>query len=243
MTAVFVLHRRQFPDDLRLLDACTGAASDRDWLPVRIGFDSVDRRSRHGVISAGRAEELYRQVHRDPSLVISPLAAEVERHGIGGRLALGRFLRYKAHFQVVVTSGPGRLSDVVESAIEEFGRWLAGAPSTHLDPRVLPLHLFDPHSDLQDLDSEAGRDRFRLQRRRQASFVDPVGRPWVVPPYADMHGLEVLSVRSHNLPRGFHWDVQGGRRTTTLRTLTRQVEVARNGHRNVYPDATLRPAL
>jgi hypothetical protein len=235
MTMVVVLGDKSDRRVPGLLSACQEYATGRAWSVSRQGFDSTAARTGWGVISAPRAEQLYRQAHTEPLCVLSPRTVAVDRYGGRGPLQLGRLLRYKGYFRVVADK------DRCQSAMASFDGWSSvQAISTESDPRVLPLHLFDPKTDHQGLDDEVKRQAFWKNFRNRGTYVDPDRRPWELPHANDMHGREASQVRNLLLTTGYHWDVQS-RRATQFRTLRNSRSLPRGGYLNVYPDGSVLP--
>lgn len=236
MSAVLlrVLTNRSDRSDDKVLAAAERSASERGWDCARVGFESVERVTGHGLLSAGRAEELYRAAHRAKLVVLSRVPAKARRAGAGGAIPVGRLLRYKAYFEHVTPED-------VEAALVRSDEWASLTPTDRSDPRVLPLHVFAPREDFQDLDALRGRSRFQARYHHGRHLVDPKRRPWQIPTAGQMHGQVNLTVRGLSLQSGFHWDVQGVGQETKLHALTKDVRLPKRGHRNVFPDGSIHP--
>ncbi len=235
MTSVVFLFSppsRPAQDLRRALEIAVGARDE--WNLVSHPFARLDRG--RGVVVASRADALYRSAHRARTCVLSHLQVDAERHGMGGRGALGRLLRYKAFFRTIE-----RMNDI-QPALTEFDDWASTPPSDERDPRVLPLHVFAPKEDLQELDDPAARALFwRTNRSRNGGYVDSESRPWPVAHPGAMHGHDALTVREFQLRPGYHWDSQGVKRESTLRGLTKSHVIPYMGHCNVHPDGAINP--
>lgn len=231
---VRVLTNRSDRADTKVLAIAERAASRRGWNCDRVGFESTERVTGHGVVASARADELYRDAHRTRLVVLSRISAKAVRVGAGRPIPMGRLLRYKAYFERVTP-------EEVEAALTRSDEWCSTTPADRSDPRVLPLHVFAPREDFQDLDVQRGRQRFQNQYNNGRHLLDSKGRQWQVPTAGQMHGQVELAVRGLALGSGFHWDVQGDNRETKLHALTKDVRLPRRGHRNVFPDGCIVP--
>jgi len=89
-----------------------------------------------------------------------------------------------------------------------FTAWISdvGCSDTH-DPRCLPLHVFDCRRPWnRRLLWPNGRAAFDDEYGAGHSRTDERGFRWVKGP---AHGHDVRAIHGYELPRGFHWDVQG----------------------------------
>lgn len=235
MTQVIFFATKSLRPDLSLSGLIGDAVRERGWTYKRLGIEERKQKNRLGVISCGRAEELYRTIHLEPTCVLSPVPLALgDAPARYGGLPVGALLRYKAFFRVVAPHE-------VRPSLDAFLAWRTEQVVEHSDPRVLPLHLFLPGEDTQGLDSHERRQRFKQTHRHQGQYRDSSHRPWQVPPPGQMHGRDVLTVRGLPLQTGYHWDVQTGRNASTLLTLTRKRPIARLGHLNVHPDGKILP--
>lgn len=102
------------------------------------------------------------------------------------------------------------------------------------DPRCLPLPVFksDEFWSKRLLD-DPGRSEFEERFGSAVERTDDQGLRWRTGPN---HGQDVLQVAGHELPRGFHWDVQG--RDLELWTPTEGFRTL--DYANVSPDANIR---
>ncbi len=151
-------------------------------------------------------------------------------------ISLERFVRYKAFFKVL---GRERSGLDVAHFLSKFQDWQQGcACDGERDARCLPLHVFSPSHEWQDLHVEGGVTEFEARHGRASSRVDEKRRDWR-PPNA-LHGQEVLVVAGTALRSGFHWDVTSPRTEGRLYTNTEIWRFRRGAYCNVYPDAAVR---
>lgn len=133
-------------------------AHELGWEVLKRSYDAAGSRPGEQALSAQRAQNLYELVHEDHAFVVSFVKgmATVRSKKL---IPLGRFLRYKAAYRVLSDM------DALAGAIKAFEASLADpdlACGDANDPRVLPLHLFAPKEDFQQLDQDQGRKQFRL---------------------------------------------------------------------------------
>lgn len=207
-------------------------ADANGWELVRRSYDSAGSKLGEDALSARRSQQLYEFVHLQHTSVVSFVdgAATIRRSKL---LPLGRFLRYKAFYQIAADlDRVHRAVSAISAAAADVNRCCDSAR----DPRVLPLHLFVPKEDLQSLDRAVARKAFQDLYWHRGSYRDPDRRPWVVPHADEMHGRQRLWVNRFQLARGFHWDVQSPFRSTGIRTPTGDFKLPKYGHANVLPD-------
>jgi hypothetical protein len=191
------------------------------------------------VLAPDEAAELYRMLHHGPTLVVALASALVsldpsrEPPTRRQTRSLESFLAYKATYGLV------REDADVPTLFEQFEDWrrsvCCNGPG---DPRVLPLHVFDPGPDVPDLDSKAGADRFRRDFGSPSRRLDSSGRVWEKGPAHG--GRDILQVAGCELPAGMHWDVSVKRKRCSVANAHEVWRVEGGGYLNVYPDAGLR---
>lgn len=188
------------------------------------------------IIRGNDAVDVYRRMHRSWTAVLSIGAAQVSLRArprdITRHLrALGNYCLYKAFFMRLGADGDASVW------IAPFERWAASVGcENEYDPRCLPLHVFASGLDHR-LSVAEGRAAFDHHhgagRRRQ----DDEQRHWSLDPSA-YHGTDSLHVAGCGLPTGFHWDVRGDKRGTSIWTPTEDWIVSQ--YVNVSPDAHVR---
>ncbi len=192
------------------------------------------------------ARDLYQAAHLRPCLVLVTHACHVRADPshdpatLRELIGLARFIQWKCSYALV--RGAARTRDTVAG----FATWPPpDACRDHHDPRVLPLHVFDPAAEWAGLDSASGTEAFeREYPLRSGSRVDVRGHVWEQP--SARHGTAgpdraALTIAGTRLPQGYHWDVQRARgrgrivSESAVRLLTRE-----NAYVNVYPNGHLR---
>ena len=230
--SIIVVANKQNPDHAAFLTKYQAAASQH-----ALGFERIGSRRLRGAgkphrLNPEQSDELYKLVHRQATLVVAPGDVDViDRNGRAH--PLGRVLRYKALVRLQPDQG-------VPSVIAEFFHWrdnsLVSAPS---DPRVLPLHIFDPGGDHEHLETSVGRTRFKQRYRRSGSFVDKRKRPWQAAPPNQRHTMATATVRGLVLPVGYQWDVQSPHKKSSIECLSARFDIKKKDHRNVFPDGAI----
>ena len=226
----------------RLRAGLRTAAAERGWGFVERRAERTklvpDRRS-ISVLPIPEAKNVYERVHKVPVgvFVVEPLfvrrdparAEPTERQ----LTPLETFLKYKAHFcHATLASPPNDL-------LAAFSEWTASLElDDSKDPRCLPLQTFEARVPV-DLSSAASRKEFDDAHRSRGGRRDACDDDWEVRLDPTMHGGVELVVRTHKLPRGFHWDLQtsGSRRLCTHREVW---QVPRGEYVNVSPNAHVR---
>jgi hypothetical protein len=194
---------------------------------------------RMNVLAPDEAAELYRMVHRGPTLVVALAAAAIsidpsrEPPTRRDTRSLETFVAYKAVY------GLARKDADVAGFFEQFDAWRSSVGCEGAgDPRALPLHVFDADGvEGLDLDSSEGAARFQEAFGSPSRRLDGSGRVWEKGP---SHGREVLEVAGCALPAGTHWDVSAKRSRCTIANAREVWRLQANGYLNVYPDAGLR---
>lgn len=153
---------------------------------------------------------------------------------------LGDFVRYKAAFVHVTRPGdPGRAWDEAAAALGALGWEDAN------DPRILPMHCFDP-ACAHDLSEADGWNRFDDAHRRREQegrrrggwhWANGDGHEWA--PAKARHALEPLALAGRDLPQGLHWDTKLGR-TREFSNGWQVYDTARIPYINVAPNAHVR---
>lgn len=223
---------RQNPDHAAFLTEYKAAASQHALGFERIGSHRVRGAGKPHRLNPEQADELYKLVHLQATLVVAPGDVDViDRNGRAH--PLGRVLRYKAHVRL-------RNDQDAPSVIVEFFHWQANSlVSAASDPRVLPLHIFDPGGDHEHLETPAGRARFRQRYRKSGNFVDKRKRPWQAAPPNQRHTMATATVRGLVLPVGYQWDVQSPHKKSSIASLSAQFDIKKKDHRNVFPDGAI----
>ena len=211
---------------------------NRDWLVQERKSDVRRFNGRPVEVVAGvDADNLYRRAHRVKVAVLFfgrpfvPLNPEARLDRAEHRVALDRFVRYKAHAQRL----PEDAVDVSGhlASCEEW-RQSVGCDSGY-DPRCLPLHLFKAGQG--ELDSHEDRRRFDEVHGAGARRRDDAGLTWRLDA-AGFHGREKLHVAGRELVAGFHWDVSVNGSATTITTAVERWRVRE--YVNIAPDGHLR---
>ncbi len=186
------------------------------------------------------ASNLYRDLHRSPTLVVALASALISldpsRKPPSQRYTrpLEEFVAYKATYGMVRGEGDA------DAVFGEFVRWRKEQRCRDAsDPRALPLHVFQLGSNGGDLDlsDEGGTRRFRRAFGEAQRRKDDAGRVWQagVP-----HGLDVLQVAGRDLPAGTHWDVSSKRKSWRITNAREVWKIEGRAYVNAYPDEHLR---
>ncbi|MGH7617201.1 MAG: hypothetical protein ACREPM_08245 [Gemmatimonadaceae bacterium] len=189
------------------------------------------------VLSISDANALYRQMHRKRVAVLAFQSPQVcLRQDIdaavarGETIGLARFCRYKSFFVSLnlETGNP-------MAWMAPFAAWCDTTNcDDEYDPRCLPFHVFSAQNVA--LDTEAERQQFDASYGHGRSRCDDHDLTWKLDPRA-FHGHETLSVAGRELPQGYHWDVNAGRRPVRIGNGVSEWLVKR--YVNVHPDATI----
>lgn len=191
---------------------------------------------RYRVLEPLDAFQLYRAAHRGPTAVYQLRQTQVLKDPSAGPerknvVSLARFVRYKAAFVAASVELPW------PDAISGVDAWLDSTSCTgENDARCLPLNTFSPTTDWPGLDED--QDDFDLVHGKGGHRTDERLRLW--PKDRHHHGRDVDTVAGYELQRGFHWDVQAARSASSLWNAKDVWRLDRDGHLNVYPDATIR---
>ena len=210
----------------------------RDWLLQERGSDVRRFNGRPVEVVAGvDADNLYRRAHRVRVAVLFfgrpfvPLNPEARIDRAEQRVALDRFVRYKAHAE--------RLSEDVGDLSRHLAsceKWRESVEcESGYDPRCLPLHLFK--TGRVALDSPDDRQRFDDVYGAGARRRDDARLTWRLDA-ARFHGRERLHVAGCKLAAGFHWDVSVNGSAKTITTAVERWRV--RVYINVAPDGHLR---
>lgn len=188
------------------------------------------------------ARELYTRCHRAHVCVAATTGAQFKLDPSrdadrGNTSPVSRLLTHKARYDLL-------------TRVQELPAYIAAlAPlvnegwSGYNDPRCLPLHAFAPKRG-HDLTLDSDREKFERERYHkvapnpQRCWIDDESRQWIVD--KAMHGRDDLHITGHELPTGFHWDVQTGRRLSILCNGWERWEATNGAHINVHPDAYVR---
>ena len=184
------------------------------------------------------AVNVYRRMHRTRVGVLYVERSEVclypdQRRGIqtDKLISLHRYCNYKAFLARI-----GEDPDDFVRWISAFERWLEKTHCENFhDPRCLPFHVFATAHYEEGLNEPSERTEFNRKYGAGSTRTDSQGSQWVLVPRI-FHGQEVLAVAGFELPKGFHWDVQGDGR----RLHTPEGEWVIHRYTNVYPDAFIR---
>ncbi len=247
-----IIPEQESNPQLDLREEVLAATSGRGLSPPRVrrsracrvlGGPEKDRRFH--LLDPRDARDLYSAMHRTPVLVLAtascfirqdPSAEPVRKKSL---ISLQRYCQYKAPVGIVRGPGdPRRLFD-------DFDRWLAnvscGSCAGSHDPRALPLHVFDPSRDWSELDDVRTRAIFDARCGIASKRTDSGRRVWT-PVKREGHGSDTLIIAGTALPKGFHWDLNRGRRGQER--LATSYEVWKLGHAqaycNIYPDGYVR---
>ena len=219
-------------------------ATRRSSLERVLGGDEKDRPYR--ALSPRDARDIYRDAHVRRCLILTTHRCHVKADAshspstLREMLKLEEFLAYKADFALIRSAADAK------QAVADFRAWpTTGSCLDHHDPRVLPLHVFDPETAWLNLHSAEERVAFDRRYQRKAGIRrDGSARAWQQP--NGLHGTagaerSTLAVADHVLNPGYHWDVQRGRGKARL---VSECEVwlleRENAYLNVYPNAYIR---
>ena len=175
---------------------------NRDWLVQERNSDVRRFNGRPVEVVAGvDADNLYRRAHRVKVAVLFfgrpfvPLNPEARLDRAEHRVALDRFVRYKAHAQRL----PEDAVDV-SGHLASCEEWRQSVEcDSGYDPRCLPLHLFKARQ--VELESHEDRRRFNEVHGAGARRRDAAGLTWHLNA-ARFHGREKLHVAGHELGGG-----------------------------------------
>jgi len=193
---------------------------------------------KYPLVVAADISRLYRAAHRARVAVLAFGEAKVlldasEQPSNPGCVPLERYVQYKCYFRLITRPPETR------AAIDGAMRWLS---DVHLDgirdPRCFPTVLF-PTRRNYSLDATSERVAFvRTHKRSRTSsdLTDANGRVWCIGP---AHTIDLIQVAGFNLPKGFHWDVQGDG-NSVLATGWETWILPGRGYTNVHPDAYIR---
>ncbi|MEO7193839.1 MAG: hypothetical protein ABIZ05_03320 [Pseudonocardiaceae bacterium] len=186
------------------------------------------------------AGDLYQLTHRSPTVVIqigqptvllNVRAKPAERNTI----SLERFVRYKTFFRRLGREG-AKID--VPHFLNGFHDWRQNRTCDgERDARCIPLHVFSPSREWEDLHNLEGVRIFESIHGRANSRTDYQDRDWNLP--SALHGQQI-TVAGATLRSGFHWDVVSPRNDGRLYTSTEIWRFSRGSYCNVYPDAVVR---
>ncbi len=224
-----------------------------------LGFDLLVRRSSLQRVQGGEdkdrpyrtlsprdARDLYQDAHLRPCLVLATHSCHVRTDPsrdpatLRQLAPLGRFVEHKCAYALT------RGASAVRDAVAAFTAWPPpGACAGQQDPRVLPMHVFEPSEVGTSLNNDDETGRFdRRYGLRSGSRTDGGGHSWQQA--TAMHGAvgparAQLTVAGTALQQGFHWDVQRGRGRSRI---VSESEVwlldRKNAYLNAYPNGYLR---
>ena len=194
-------------------------------------------------IPPDRATILYKRAHNarvgiwqfgDTHVSVRPKLSKNPKH----YQELGRFLYHKAfHFKI----GKKRFTDVWESSLTSFQEWLDHIDCEgQSDPRCLPFHIFQSVVPIDILATDEGRREFANMHGPPSRRRDGNDLRWRSPRGA-LHGGEQLHISGYELEKGFHWDVDSGKRERTVFTTEVKRKIQRGQYLNIYPDGYVRP--
>ena len=234
----FIFHKADLVGSRLLRDRMNKICQERMWRLSPRGVETFKAPSGRSValVPADFAAGLYSKVHRtrvavlvlgsDPKVPLHPRHKDALQYA--RYLQLKRYVEYKC-FYCKVSSDPAN-----DSWAGTFENW---CKATHCegeqDPRCLPFPVFQ--GDGKELKIPDTRKQFN-DRYGSAKRIDDTKSTWELLPKI-YHGTESLQVAGHELPMGFHWDVEThGQQTFNTPKFSWRV----TGHINVYPDAFLR---
>lgn len=222
-------------------------AGRRKWevLPLRrtvtIGYEGKAAGRKVSVLTPQDARELYRAAHNGPLAILGPAAYHIRPDpsvNPAPDRALWKpdeFFRYKAHTDLI------RSTRHVEEALDSSSAALKNLSCNGFtDPRTLPMHVFSPIGHKHDLTTPFGINNFKKIYGSAHSRTDSSGRVWTK---GANHGREILKIAGHELPMGFHWDVNldRGRRSCTIANGWQVWKLeARAAYVNISPNAAIR---
>jgi hypothetical protein len=239
--------KKESDDQRQVRKRLLRSAQDRGWnvLPfiraITIGYIGKAAGRKVDVLSPQDARDMYREAHQSSLAVLATASFRV-RPDPSSDPATDRalwlaedFLLHKAHVSQVRAIGH------VDAALDTAEFKLAAlCCEGATDPRVLPMHMFDPRGIGHDLSSIDGRRAFQTRHGAPSSRTDPGGRAWRT---GALHGREILYVARFALPAGFHWDVMNGQGKRHCRIVNGwQVWelTSRKGYANIAPNANIR---
>ena len=196
------------------------------------------------VVSSDEATSMYKRAHRarigiwDYGNTYVPLRSDSDlaRNPKHYR-TLKRFLCHKAFYFNI---GKKAFTDVWEKSLESFQEWLDNIDCEgQTDPRCLPFHIFRTSVSIETLATTEGRRIFTNKHHPQSNRPDDNGLHWRSPRGA-LHGNEQLHISGRELERGFHWDVDSGKRKRTVFTTEGKWKIQRGKYLNIYPDGYIR---
>lgn len=192
------------------------------------------------LLGTDEAAGLYRALHRERVLVIAFSAVHVRRDprrdppARRAAMTLQTFVQHKAYFGMV--RGAGETS----ALFQRYAGWCQEVQCEgELDPRALPLHVFETRRDWTDLGTPAGDRRFGALYGRPGTRRDEGGKNWSRAHHH--HGGPALVVAGCALPAGMHWDVGSDGGVTTVQNSREIWRLrGRGAYVAVYPDAGIR---
>lgn len=223
------------------VEAVKDVVRSRGWGPPQLMSTSVVKG--HVLIKGHDASSLYRRMHRAAVAVVSvqapdssgPFVAMWPRSdnmhsSLRDCVSLRQLCRHKAFFHRL------RWNRDARSWAGGFERWASEvACAGYPDPRCLPMHVFASAKRWsRALLTSEGRQQFNLNFGHPAR-TDDRGLRWES--FGPFHGGDVLHVAGHELPRGFHWDVQA-EESVVMSTPIEEWLVRK--YVNVSPDAHVR---
>lgn len=225
---------------------------------AELGLDVVLRRSRQRRLSVeGRgsrpvnvlepvdAHELYRDLSVRQCYVLSRgsifVLRDPRRDPPTKRdcLPLEQFVQHKAAFRTIEDG------QSVKAVLRELTDIDPSDCKDQHDPRVLPLHVFDPGADGRQLGTDEGRRSFRASYLRGRAWESAATGSWAAAVAGAWHGIagaggDVLRVWKYLVPQGFHWDTNAGQKRRNVITAVSVWRVEKRGYVNVYPDSHVR---
>lgn len=242
-----VVPERESADQVALRLNLTVAADRAGFAPVRVrrarecravGGEEKDRKFQ--LLEPRDAHEVYTAMHRSVLLLVTTASCHVRQDPSmkfttrRKLIRLEDFCRSKASFGLARGTGdPGRY-------IERFSRWPSesGCDGIH-DPRILPLHVFDPTIVWDALHNVGQAASFAGRFGSASRRTDHCKRVWQTSKSG--HGGGALTIFGTALPSGFHWDVQRGHGQDRLVT-SHEVWKLKfpSAYCNVYPDEYVR---
>lgn len=199
-----------------------------------------ETRRKYQVLIPRDAHDLYSAMHRSLLLLVTTASCYVRQDPSADPttrrklIRLEDYCRYKAAFGVA--RGPGD----PRRHIEAFFDWPAENSCDGIqDPRILPLHVFDPRMVWDELHSAGQATLFSGRFGSASRRADHCMRVWQTATLG--HGRDALVVSGTTLPVGFHWDVQRGRGQDRLVTSHEVWKLkSPSAYCNVYPDEYVR---
>jgi len=195
------------------------------------------------VLSSGDAGALYRDLHLNPTLVLSFRAVFIRRDPsrdpptTRDAISLEQFVAYKSVF-CLAQERQGLLR-----ALVRLSAWSSEvACEGDGDPRILPFHIFATVTHPDRLADREGVKSFNAAYGPAGERIDAKERSWSRASRTAYHGHGDCLVAGELLPEGMHWDVSGFGRGAILANAERVWKIRDSrGYVNIYPNGSVRP--